>query len=464
MPCVFQQCARILAVSEFWIDWVIVMSQLEHAGQRSLSATILRTPLVWGVLTSGLFFGAVHGGYITNAFVLRYLAAHAIEHVLLTLFLTGMAAVVLRAIDVTMQRRALGRQWLPEIPDGGQPAGDASNLLSQLAEAPAALKPGFMYQRLREAIEMVRRKGSAAELTEDVRYLADLDASRAQHRNAFLLIVIWAIPILGLLGTVVGMTISIGNLSPNELETSIGLVTQGLGSAFDHTTLSLVLVMILMFSKFAADRMESRLLDEVDARTNVELIGRFQGDLVAGDDPQMAPFARMAEFMVSSTDRLVQRQTELWQGTIEAAHEHWSQLSGATGEQLQNALGYALERSLQAHAAQLAASEQAAGEQNRRLWTGVQNALTETSQAIAMQQSELRQQGEVLLKVVEATGQVAELESTLNRNLESLAGSKYFEDTVISLSAAIQLLSTRLQAGDSRAIDLGHSKRAGHAA
>ncbi len=463
MACVRKTERSHLAVSEHWIDWGLAMSQVGQSTQRSLVATVLRTPLVWGVLTSALFFGAVHGGLITNAFVLRYLAAHAIEHVLLTLFLTGMAAVVLRAIDVTQQRRALGRSWLPAIPDGGQPASDAAHLLARLAEAPASTKPGFMYQRLREALEMLRRKGSAAELTEDVRYLADLDASRAQHRNAFLLIVIWAIPILGLLGTVVGMTISIGNLSPNELETSIGLVTQGLGSAFDHTTLSLVLVMILMFSKFAADRLESRLLDEVDAATNAELIGRFQGELAAGSNPQLAPLARMAEQMISASDRLVQRQIELWQGTIEAAHEHWSQLSAATAEQMQNALGFALERSLQAHAVQLAAAEQAVSEQNRRNWSGVQTALTESSQAIATQQSELRQQGLVLLKVVEATGQVAALESTLNRNLESLAGSKYFEDTVISLSAAIQLLSTRLQASDSRAIDLG-LKRAGHAA
>ena len=66
-----------------------------------------------------------------------------------------------------------------------------------------------------------------------------------------------------------------------------------------------------------------------------------------------------------------------------------------------------------------------------------------TAESIGQQQSELARQGEVLLKVVEATDQVARLEETLNRNLQSLAGAKNFEETVVSLAAAIQLLSSR---------------------
>jgi hypothetical protein len=52
----------------------------------------------------------------------------------------------------------------------------------------------------------------------------------------------------------------------------------------------------------------------------------------------------------------------------------------------------------------------------------------------------------VLTRVVEATGQVARLEETLNRNLAALSGSQNFEETLMSLAAAIQLLSARLGA------------------
>ena len=56
----------------------------------------------------------------------------------------------------------------------------------------------------------------------------------------------------------------------------------------------------------------------------------------------------------------------------------------------------------------------------------------------------MSKQGEVLGQVVEATGNVIKLEEALNENLQSLAGSKNFEETVMSLSAAIHLLNTRL--------------------
>ena len=46
--------------------------------------------------------------------------------------------------------------------------------------------------------------------------------------------------------------------------------------------------------------------------------------------------------------------------------------------------------------------------------------------------------------MLEATGDVRNLESALNQNLTALAGAKNFQDTVVSLSAAIQLLTSRL--------------------
>ena len=53
-------------------------------------------------------------------------------------------------------------------------------------------------------------------------------------------------------------------------------------------------------------------------------------------------------------------------------------------------------------------------------------------------------QGELMTQAIRAAGDVVQLEQALNDNLSALAGSKNFEDTVMSLSAAIHLLNTRL--------------------
>ena len=82
--------------------------------------------------------------------------------------------------------------------------------------------------------------------------------------------------------------------------------------------------------------------------------------------------------------------------------------------------------------------------QSEDLLKEMQVALVEAAGTTVSQQQQLIKQGEILLKVVEAIGQVKTLEETLNRNLSALAGSHNFEQTVAGLSATLQLLSTRL--------------------
>jgi ElaB/YqjD/DUF883 family membrane-anchored ribosome-binding protein len=79
----------------------------------------------------------------------------------------------------------------------------------------------------------------------------------------------------------------------------------------------------------------------------------------------------------------------------------------------------------------------------------IQQALGSAASATIEQQEQLVRQGEILLKVVDATGQVKQLENTLNSNLSSLSRSHNFEETLLSLSAALQLLSARLGHGQS---------------
>ncbi|MEM6799542.1 MAG: hypothetical protein AAF589_08510, partial [Planctomycetota bacterium] len=80
---------------------------------------------------------------------------------------------------------------------------------------------------------------------------------------------------------------------------------------------------------------------------------------------------------------------------------------------------------------------------SEKLLQGMQEAVAESAGATIAHQEQLIKQGEVLLKVVESTGQVEALETALNRNLDALGRGQNLEETLLSLSAAIQLLSAR---------------------
>jgi hypothetical protein len=69
-------------------------------------------------------------------------------------------------------------------------------------------------------------------------------------------------------------------------------------------------------------------------------------------------------------------------------------------------------------------------------------------------------QGELMTQAIRAAGDVVQLERALNENLSALAGSKNFEDTVMSLAAAIHLLTTRLGPNvESHTLEFKHAQR-----
>jgi hypothetical protein len=179
----------------------------------------------------------------------------------------------------------------------------------------------------------------------------------------------------------------------------------------------------------------------------------------------VASVRHIAETVLSALDGLLVRQTALWHETIRASQAQWSEHTAATGRVIEQALTDALSTNVRQHAAALGEVEQAIAAQSRQHWEGVQQALVQNAEAARLQQHELARQAELLAQVAGATDQVAELERTLNHNLAALSGARHFEETVISLSAAIGLLSARLGAPvDAPRVELNSGKRKGQAA
>jgi hypothetical protein len=111
---------------------------------------------------------------------------------------------------------------------------------------------------------------------------------------------------------------------------------------------------------------------------------------------------------------------------------------------MQTALAGALNQSLGQYAATLAKSEQASAEQLQIRWEQWQTALSQNARLLHAQQQEMVKQGELMTQAIRVAGDVVQLEKALNQNLSALAGSKNFEDTVMSLAATIHLLNVRL--------------------
>ena len=421
----------------------------------------MRSPIVWGLLACAAFYGLIFGGPLDQPVMHRYFTHHPVEYGETLLFSVGMAALLLRLFDTIAQKLALGKSPWKTIKPGQQPLAKLCQTLQvELDRQPAARQEEYYVGRLRAAVHYVMRLGSTEGLGDELKYLADCDATRAHGRYSLFRLIVWAIPILGFLGTVIGITLALNAIDPKALDTSMAQVMMGLGLKFDTTAVALSLSMVLMFVHFFADRAENTLLAAVDFRVENEL-AEYLPAAPTGADGQVVAMRRMAEVMVTASDRLIERQAQLWQASMEAAGRRWAEMGEAAAANLTRAL----EESLKRHAERLAASEETVAEQGRRQWEKIAQAQLQQAQSLAGVQNSLAQQAETMERVLQATADVEQLQDVLNRNLAALAGAKNFEQTVLGLAAAIHLLNGRMvESTSSSPVQLESKRRTAKAA
>ena len=409
----------------------------------SLLQFIFKSPLVWGIFGSVGFYALIFGGPLDIPLVKSYFTSHPVEYMETVLFSIGLAALILKALDFASQRSGLADSLLGPKSQAVEHAEACQIMLKRLDQLSPGRHEDFFIRRLRSALEHVRGQGSAETLNDELKYLSDIDASRLHAGFGLFRVILWAIPILGFLGTVVGITMALNSVDLKSPDQSMLQVLNGLGLKFNTTAVALSMSMVLMFVYFFVDRSANGLLEQVDRRVEEELAGRFQR-ISSGTDGQLVAVRRMAESMIQAADRLVQRQTELWQASMETAASRWANMAKVGGEQLQTWLAGALSESLKTHAQHLTAAEQASIQANRQHWEKILQTQAHGAQNMATLQATVTRQVEVFEQTVAAVGEVARLEDALNRNLSALAGAKHFEQTVMSLAAAINLLNARL--------------------
>ncbi len=172
---------------------------------------------------------------------------------------------------------------------------------------PTRLRRSVIGSRTIAILDFLCRRGSAVDLDDHLRTLADNDALALENSYALTRFITWAIPILGFLGTVLGITGAISGVTPEKLETNLNSVTDGLALAFDATALALALTMIAMFTSFITERAEQAVLDLVDAFVDRELAHRFERGL-PGSGAAVEAAQEQTNVVLKGMDSLVQHK------------------------------------------------------------------------------------------------------------------------------------------------------------
>lgn len=423
------------------------MSKTNSKSFTSIVIESLGWPLFWGLAATFGFYLLVGWGIIQSALVSRYFAGHPVEYIETALFFVGVAALLFKAADLAFQFSAIPDTKLPAASAGGDEVVRSSELLAFIKKMPARLRDTYLGRRLDNALRYIHQSDSADGIDEQLRYLSDVDAERSHDGYSLVRMIIWATPMLGFLGTVIGITLALGNLSPEALvdapkEAMQGLLA-GLSVAFDTTALALSLSIVLMFIQFLVREVETQLLTAVDRRTEDELIGRFLMNSNHGD-PHLAAMKRISQQVIGSVEQLSKQQADALRETVDASQQQWSKALLATNSTVQTSLQQAVLQLADNQSHAMEHAEDLASQRIADRWNNIQEGMQQQASILAAQHQAITKQSDVMQRVLQATGEVKSLEAALNQNLSALAGAKNFQDTVMSLSATIQLLTSRL--------------------
>lgn len=206
-------------------------------------------------------------------------------------FFWAIAALYLKWQKLNHQKAAMYLDVLPAEIGQEITRDNVASFIDHLYALPGRLRDSLMVNRIRKGLELFEVRQNNGEVSSMMSAQSSIDSARIGGSYSLVKVFLWAIPILGFIGTVLGLSVAIGSIDLTDMTDmekvmkSFGKVTGGLGTAFDTTLLGLVLAMFLNFPMNALAKSEDDNLNNIDAYCNEVLLPRLNdGGGIAGGD------------------------------------------------------------------------------------------------------------------------------------------------------------------------------------
>jgi biopolymer transport protein ExbB/TolQ/uncharacterized protein YdeI (YjbR/CyaY-like superfamily) len=209
----------------------------------------------------------------------------------------SVANVVLKVLRINKERASLEEGLVPE----GIDFTDSDKVIEvyERVKSRPNLAESLGLTRVARVLAMWINTGDFERTAEYARNQADMDAvaSDASFRRNRLYI--WAMPLLGFVGTVFGVAAGISgfaaflrqaNVTPEQIKEQVGMITTGLAVAFFCTLLGLLTAGLAAFPSLMAERKEEDALAEIDEFIDDRLLSHMPS---AGVDQERFPMEEM---------------------------------------------------------------------------------------------------------------------------------------------------------------------------
>ena len=255
------------------------------------------------------------------------------------LFFWAVGMLVEKWLKIRRQERGLLYDVLPTSLGETISLANIDRFIDHIRTLPKDSVGSFLVTRCVRGLEHFRVRKSAADTATMLSSQSDLDASSVDSSYTMFHVFIWAIPILGFLGTVIGVSTAVGSFTGTlegssdigALKTALKGITGGLATAFDTTLVALAMAMLLTFPVSGLQKHEGDLVGQVDEYTNENLLRRLDDGLDGGAErgigASRTEARRVFEEIFKSHRAQLEAQVEGW-------HDRLAAIGGRLAEQV----------------------------------------------------------------------------------------------------------------------------------
>ena len=243
-------------------------------------AGLYLTPITDGNFTRDLFMGSdVKNGVVVHGYLTeRVIFQGAITFV----WAMSLATVILKTKRIRKEREGLAANIIPE----GLNLTDIDKVVEvyERIKVIPHLTENLGLTRVARVLAMWINTGDFERTAEYAHVQSDADAVASDGTFRRNRLFIWAMPLLGFVGTVFGVAAGIGgfaaflhqaSVSPEEIKEQVGNITSGLAVAFMCTLLGLLTAGLAAFPSLMMERNEEEALAEIDELVEDRLLSHM---------------------------------------------------------------------------------------------------------------------------------------------------------------------------------------------
>lgn len=195
--------------------------------------------------------------------------------------------LLLKLVKIRGQRRVLQVQLLPKDPLWVLDGGSADQLIRKISVEVEEAE-SFMYlRRVLGVLRTMRNVGRVADVEELFESRAGADEAIVDSGYAPVKAFIWGVPVLGFIGTVIGLTQATGRFGAvlndeamkkdlDKLAGGLTDVLSGLDTAFITTAEGLIAAFFLYLFQMIVKQADDRLLDDVREACSIRIVTRVR--------------------------------------------------------------------------------------------------------------------------------------------------------------------------------------------